>query len=293
MCDGKESPGADQKIGTAGLGRATIVRLAAHGSPKILFTGRNETSAQETIKCAQEVNLESSIAFVKCDMSDLTDVKAAATQISQSTDRLDIVFCNAGVMAIPAGLSKDGYENQFATNHLAHAMLLRQLRPLLRRTAAMPGSDVRIISNSSIGYMFASEIKYDTLRTKQESMIFGAFRRYGQSKLANILYASELARQLPSMLSVAIHPGVINTGLVTGLSAFNYYFTQMTTFWQQVTVEEGVKNQLWAATAPKDAIVNGAFYEPVGKLGRMSAAAQSEEAARELYAWTEEELSKY
>lgn len=226
-------------------------------------------------------------------MTDLSAVKAASSKIASSTDRLDLVFCNAGVMATAVGLSKDGFENQFAINHLGHAMLVRELLPVLQKTAASPGSDVRVIFSTSLGYHFASQIDYDSIRTKQEMMVLGAFRRYGQSKLANILYPAELARKFSAITFVSIHPGVIKTGLITGLSYFNRIFTELSTYGQQVSPEEGVKNQLWAATAAKPDVVNGAFYEPVGKPGSMSPAGKSEEKASELYKWTEGVLSNY
>ncbi|PSK33982.1 hypothetical protein B9Z65_8308 [Elsinoe australis] len=279
--------------GTAGLGRETVTSLVKAGSPHIFFTGRNAKSAQETTEAVKAIDRGAKVTFVECDLTDLKAVKAAAEEITSQTNRLDIVFCNAGIMATPAALSKDGFEIQFATNHLGHAMLVQQLLPLLQKTATQPKSDVRIIHNTSLGYQLASKINYDTIRTTQESYVLGAFKRYGQSKLANVLYPAEFARRYPNITSVAIHPGVIMTGLVTNLSSFNYYFTQASTYKEQVTVDEGVKNQLWAATAPKDQIKNGAFYEPVGKLGRTTPAALNQEMAKELYDWTEKTLAQY
>ncbi|PSK55449.1 hypothetical protein B9Z65_2838 [Elsinoe australis] len=254
--------------------------------------GRNSVAAQATIKAAKEINKDAVVRFFECDLSNLIAVKVAATKIAAHIDRLDLVFCNAGIMATPAGLSRDHYEIQFATNHLGHAMLIRQLLPLLRKTASQPKADVRVISNTSLGYQFASCIQYDTIQTTQEAYILGAFRRYGQSKLANLLYAKALARNFPEITFVSIHPGIINTTLISGLSTFNRYFTNITTFGQQVTVQEGVKNQLWAATVAKDQVVNGAFYEPVGKPGRMTAAARNEQMAEELYEWTAKTLAE-
>ncbi|GAM85356.1 hypothetical protein ANO11243_033630 [Dothideomycetidae sp. 11243] len=278
---------------TAGLGRQTLLAFAAAGSPRLFFTGRSSESAQKTVEACKAVNKSVSVTFQKCDLTDLAAVKAAAKEIISQTDRLDVVFCNAGVMAIPAAVSKDGFEIQFATNHLGHAMLVQQLLPVLERTARLPNADVRVVFNTSQGYQFAYDIDYDTIRTKQEAYILGAFKRYGQSKLANIFYPKELARRYPQITFVSIHPGVINSGLFSGLSTFNRYFTEATTFWKQVTIEEGVQNQLWAAAVPKTQISNGAYYEPVGQLGVLTAAGSNKEMATELYEWTEKTLSDY
>jgi len=126
-------------------------------------------------------------------------------------------------------------------------------------------------------------------------MIMGAFRRYGQSKLANILYPAELARKYPSVTFLSIHPGVINTGLISGsnISRFNYLFTEVTTFGSQVSIEEGTKNMLWAASADKSTVVNGEYYEPVGKPGGHTSASKNKKLATELYDWTEEALAEF
>ncbi|KAF4556511.1 Short chain dehydrogenase-like protein 45 [Elsinoe fawcettii] len=279
--------------GTAGLGRETVTSLAKTGTPHVIFTGRNAKSAQVTIDAAKAINSDAKVEFVECDLTDLKTVKATASNVKSKVHRLDYLFANAGIMATPAALSKDGFEIQFATNHLGHAMLVEQLLPVLQKTADTPNGDVRVIFTTSLGYQFASSIGYDTIRTKQEAYILGAFRRYGQSKLANLLYPKALARKYPSITFVSIHPGVINTALISGLSTFNKYFTHVTTFHQQVTVQEGVKNQIWAAMAPKSKVDNGAFYEPVGQPGRMTAAGKDEKLADELYEWTKKTLKDY
>lgn len=225
-------------------------------------------------------------------MTDLASTSEAGARIALEADKLDWIFCNAGIMATPAGLTKDGWEVQFGVNHLGHAMLIKKLLPTLERTAT-EGSDVRVIFNTSLGFKFASTIAFDTLNTTQESMILGAFKRYGQSKLANILYPAELSRRHPSITFASIHPGVIKTGLVNGLSGFNYYFTEATTFASQVTIEEGAKNQLWAASVDKSKIVSGEYYEPVGKPGGHTAASKDEKLSGELYAWTEKAMSRF
>lgn len=88
--------------------------------------------------------------------------------------------CNAGIMFKPPALSKDGYEATFATNHLAHALIIKQLLPALLRTAANPGADVRLINLTSEGWSGHPRegINFSTLQTTQNSM-FGKFTRYG------------------------------------------------------------------------------------------------------------------
>lgn len=142
-------------------------------------------------------------------------------------DRLDILLLNAGIIAKPPTLSVDGYELQFATNHLGHAMLTKQLLPYLIKTTKAPGADVRVVTITSEGYEFHRMIKggiaFDELQrgSTVSRTILGPWVRYGQSKLANILFASELARRHPNIMSVSVHPGVVKTPMLDGLSSFN------------------------------------------------------------------------
>lgn len=112
------------------------------------------------------------------DMGSLSMVKAALKGFVH--DRLDILMCSAGIMAAPAGLSKDGFEIQFAINHLGNAMIIQQLLPVLERTAEQPGSDVRIVCLTSTGWRGHPKggILFDKLRTTQEG-VAGSWIRYG------------------------------------------------------------------------------------------------------------------
>ena len=123
--------------------------------------------------------------------------------------------------------------------------------------------------------------------------MIGHWIRYGQSKLANILYASEIARRYPQITSTSVHPGVINTGLVTDLGSANKAFVWATTWWKMVPPKKGVKNQLWAATVEKDKLTNGGYYEPVGIPGGHDKCSNDANLARELWDWTQKALEAY
>lgn len=134
-----------------------------------------------------------------------------------------------------------------------------------------------------------------TLDTVQDG-IAGPWIRYAQSKLANIVYAAELARRYPSITCLSVHPGVIATELVTNLGAFNKAFVYVTTTGQRLTPEEGVHSQLYAAAgAKKEGLVNGGFYMPVGVLanGKLDKVAKSERLATDLWEWTEKALEGF
>lgn len=205
--------------GTAGLGRETVLSFAAHEPAYIFFTGRSQASADKLIQDVTAKHPETPVAFLRCDLTDLSSVQQTAKTLLSMTERLDIAMMNAGVMALPPGLTQDGYEILFGTNHVGQALLLKLLTPLLEATAAKPNSkDVRVVWLTSIGYRGHPRggILLDKVRTPQADIfpVMGGWVRYGQSKLANLLYARAYAKYHPNITSVSVHPGVSYTNLV-------------------------------------------------------------------------------
>ena len=228
------------------------------------------------------------------DLSSLASIDAAAAKILPNLSRLDILLCNAGVMDTPAGTSNDGYEIQFATNHLGHALLIKHLLPVLEKTARLTG-DARVVSLTSQGFMLAPRggISFDELRTTQDYWLFGGWQRYGQSKLANILYASELAKRYPALSTTAVHPGVIITDLVNELKFLSRWIVKVTTYGTDITPEQGCLNSVWACTAPRKDLQSGQWYEPVGELGKHNKYSSDADLAARLWDWTQEQLKAH
>jgi retinol dehydrogenase-12 len=243
---------------------------------------------------------EAPIEFVQCDLADLSSVQATAREFTSKEDRLDLLILNAGVMSLPAGTTANGYEIQFGTNHMGHALLTKLLIPTLLETAKDSGADVRVVSLSSIGHVSTSWNGIEFGQLKGEMKWYPSLVRYAQSKLANILFIRELARRYPSITAVAVHPGVVDTELwrtmfsgwmgLGGLlnSGKRIFYT---------SVEGGAKNQLWAATAKsgegKGEVKSGEYYTPVGAPGNGSWQSQDMSLAGKLWEWTEKELGEY
>lgn len=236
---------------------------------------------------------------MQCDLADLSSVQIAAREFVAKEEKLDILILNAGVMNPPAGTTANGYEIQFGTNHLGHALLTKLLLPTMLKTAEA-GGDVRVVCLSSIGHITPPLHGIEFLELKGPMNWYLGLVRYAQSKLANILFAKELARRYPDLTIVAVHPGVVDTelwrtlfsgyfGLGSVLNAGKWVFYS--------SVEDGAKNQLWAATAKKGEgkgeVESGEYYTPVGVAGQGSWKSQNKELARELWEWTEKELEEY
>ena len=139
--------------GTNGLGKQTILTLVKHSPEHIYFTGRNAKGAQDLIQDVKSVAPSVQLTFIRCDQLSLSSVEEAAKAFLSKTSTLDVLICNAGVMATEAALTKEGYENQFGINHVAHALLVKLLLPTILKTGEQTG-DARILFLTSLGFNY-------------------------------------------------------------------------------------------------------------------------------------------
>ncbi|KJZ79560.1 hypothetical protein HIM_01029 [Hirsutella minnesotensis 3608] len=294
--------------GTGGIGRQTVIELAKHAPAHIFFTGRNRGAADDVVaECKPLLNRKdgSGTTFLECDHGSLESIRAAANVLTAASDRLDVFIANAGIMAVPPGATKDGFEVQFGINHMGNASLLLHLLPLMLRTAAEPGADVRFVSLTSLGYYGhpRSGINFDSLevastRPGRDLNPMATWTRYGQSKLANILTAAEMRRRHPQITSVAVHPGTIRTSLITELGVFNRLLIFLANPRGMATPRQGSFNTLWAATAADvpDKISQGverkraAFFVPVGKPNQGDGKCWDSNLAGRLWDWTSKKV---
>ncbi|MCJ1434450.1 hypothetical protein MMC27_003818 [Xylographa pallens] len=278
--------------GNTGLGKETVLQLAKHDPSDIWLAARTVAKGEAAISDIVSAVPKAKISLLSLDLSSFDSIKNAVSTFKANSHRLDILFNNAGIMACPMGETAEGYEIQFGTNHLGHALLTKLLLPTMLKTASEPGADVRIITLSSYGHTMAppSGIIFDKATLAQQT----PWVRYGQSKLANLLYAQQLAKHYPTITSVAVHPGNIQTDLWASnvkLNSFVKYGVNIFgRFWMH-DVQEGAKNQLWCAVSTD--ITNGAYYIPIGKKSSGSKNARNKELAEKLWDWTEQELNKH
>ena len=200
--------------GNTGLGKETVLQLAKHNPSQIFLAARNPSKAEAAIADVKKVVPTANITFLPLDLTSLKSVDSAAKSFQSQSKRLDLLYNNAGIMAVPAATTQEGYEIQFGTNHIGHALLTKLLLPTMLKTAEEPNADVRIINLSSMGHQMAPTkgIDFDNLSLSNSS----PWTRYGQSKLANILFAKELAKRYPTITSISVHPGIIKTDVSKG-----------------------------------------------------------------------------
>jgi NAD(P)-dependent dehydrogenase (short-subunit alcohol dehydrogenase family) len=266
----------------SGIGLAAAHELAARGARVILAcrdTGKGDAAAQ-TIRTAVP---NAALEVTQLDLASLDSVRAFAERYPH--DRLDLLINNAGVMASPYRKTTDNFELQLGTNHLGHFALTGLL---LDKLTATPGA--RIVTISSTAHKIG-RINFDDLQSERS---YQRWRAYGQSKLANLLFALELDRRLRAtdseLLSVAAHPGYAATNLQfaatpsrierIGSVVLNRVYAQ--------SAERGALPTLYAATA---AIPGGSFVGPDGfqemrgapKVVTPTRAARDPETARRLW----------
>ncbi|KAF7193245.1 putative oxidoreductase [Pseudocercospora fuligena] len=232
------------------------------------------------------------LAFLALDLGFFESIKTAAKTFLSFTDRLDILINNAGLMAVPEGLTVDGYEVQFGSNYMGPALFTKLLLPLLQQTAAQSNSDVRIINLSSELFRQAPKegIVFSGLKTPLPDL--NGLARYGQSKLAEFYLTQQYAKRHPDITSIAVHPGVVNTGLLDDFRKrrpWVGYLLSLVTGLFVTDVKAGAYTQLWAATTEVGNLRNGGFYRP-GKREYGDAVLERHELSEKLWGWTEEEL---
>ena len=284
----------------SGLGLETARALAAQGATVLLACRSLERAeaAQQSLEGAAgdpgpDSSTTGSLIPLQLDLADLGSVAAAAQQVAERWGRLDLLINNAGVMAPPRQLSRQGFELQFAVNHLGHFALTQRLLPLLQ---GQPGA--RVVHVSS-GAAYFGRIAWDDLQGERR---YDAWAAYAQSKLANVMTALELQRRLQAAgstaLSLAAHPGLARTNLQpTSVAARNsrleaLAYRLMDPLFQSAAM--GALPQLHAATAA--GVAGGSFWGPGGPANlkgypapcRLAPAALDAEACGRLWAHSAE-----
>jgi NAD(P)-dependent dehydrogenase (short-subunit alcohol dehydrogenase family) len=268
---------------TNGIGLAAAKELAALGE-SVVMIGRNENRSRIAAAAVKAVARKG--ATVSTHIADLTSqaaVRRLAAEILDRYPRLDVLVNNAGAMYTTRQPSEDGIELTWALNHLAPFLLTMLLTERLRASAP-----ARVITTASDAHRGA-DIPFDDLDPERA---YRGFWRYKQSKLANILFTSELARRLEGsgVTAHCFHPGLVssgfnrNNGLLMDLA--------MTMLWPVArSVEKGAETLVWLATSEDVAGSSGGYYVDMRRQ-RPSPQGQNSSAARRLWEISEAQCSE-
>lgn len=232
----------------SGLGQEAMRVLALRGA-RVVGTARTQEKAKEA--CAAVTGKTVPLA---CELSDPASVRACVEAVKSQGIELDAIICNAGIMALPKLETKHGYELQFFTNHIGHFILVTGLLDQL--TAAG-----RVVMLSSDAHTQAPKegIQFDNL---DGSKGYDNWGNYGQSKIANILFAKELARRFAGTKKTAnaVHPGVINTNLSRHANAVVGFALAAFSPLVLKSVPQGAATEVFVATSPSLADVSGEYF---------------------------------
>lgn len=233
-----------------GIGRATAVELARRGA-RVHLACRSQAKTEPVLAEIRALPGAPEPAFLALDLSDLSSVRRAAAAFLDSGEALDVLIDNAGV-AGQRGFTTDGFELSFGVNHVGHFLLTNLLLDRLKESAPS-----RVVIVSSGSHYQAKEIDWEALRRPTRSVT--GLPEYAVSKLANVLFAQELARRCAGtgVTTYALHPGVIASDAWRRMPA-PLRFT-MKLFMKSTA--EGAQTSLYCATSPDVADSSGRFYD--------------------------------
>ena len=216
------------------------------------------------------------IETFQADFSSLADVRRLADDVKERFSSLSVLVNNAGVWHRERRLSKDGYEETFAVNHLAHFLLTNELKDLL-----LAGAPARVINVSSSMHVRPKGLHWDDLMFEND---FRGFWVYGHSKLANVLFSNELARRWEGLgvTSNALNPGNVRSRITRNNVFLNLLHRSPFARLIVMTEADGARASIRAATAPELEGVTGRYFDKLEEI-RPSKAARDPGAAKRLW----------
>ncbi len=272
---------------TSGLGFETLRVLTLRGA-HVIATGRTRARAAEA--CA-EAGATDRTTPLGVDLEDWAGIVAATNAVRERGRPVDILICNAGIMHPTELRLVNGFEQQFAVNHLGHFILCHRLLDLVR--SAHQGRIV-VVSSQLMSQAPASGIDFDNLDGGRG---FDTFRMYGQSKLANALMAFELARRLQGTTSTSnsLHPGVAHTNLDRSKPPWRRAISRLLSFRHGhiKSIPAAAATQAHLAASRSLATTSGFYFEDCNPVVPPSRYARDANLAEALWTWSEEATRAY
>lgn len=214
------------------------------------------------------------IETFEADFSSLAEVRRLAAEVRARFESLSVLVNNAGVWHKERTLSKDGYEDTFAVNHLAHFLLTNELKDLL-----IKGAPSRVVNVSSSMHARPRSLNWDDLMFEKG---WRGFRAYSHSKLTNVLFSNELARRWrdDGISSNALHPGNVRSRITRDNAILNLLHRSPIARMFIMSEEEGAATSVYVATAPELESVTGRYFDRMREVAPARAARDEEAAGR-------------
>ena len=231
----------------SGLGKETSRVFAARGA-HVVVAARTIDKARQTAEAT-----DGHTTPVACELSEPASVRSCAETVA-GLGQLDAIVCNAGIMALPELQQQHGYEAQFFTNHIGHFILVTSLLESLKDQAR-----VVVLSSSAHKTTPSDGIQLDNLSGDNG---YRPWTAYGQSKLANLLFAKELAKRFEgtSRTANSIHPGVIRTNLARNTNPLLRGVFALTDPLVLKSISQGAATQSYVATHPGLSNISGRYF---------------------------------
>ncbi|MFP6815141.1 MAG: SDR family oxidoreductase [Pseudomonadales bacterium] len=232
--------------GNSGIGKITAIELAKLGAEVILAC----RDSDKTRAALEEIGAHGEVKNLPVNLASLASVRDLATTFLDRYDRLDVLINNAGTFPAKLTMTEDGFETQFGVNHLGHFLLTNLLLDCLKASAPS-----RVITVTSKLHKNGT-IDFNNFRGEQG---YNSQKAYGQSKLANVLFAVELAAKLEgtNVTSNLLHPGGVRTNIMREMpwllrSVINLFF---------IDVKKGAKTNIMLASDPELENISGRYFD--------------------------------
>ena len=197
----------------SGIGYESARELTRKGA-EVIFASRDQVKAKDAMARIGNENTDARMKFIELDLASLDSIRKFTEEFKSAYPKLDILLNNAGIMMVPYGKTKDGFERTIGTNHLGHFALTGLL---MDRLSTTPGA--RVVNVASNAH-YAGEMDFENLLFEDEHE-YTPMKAYGRSKLANLLFTYELQRRFQSsgldVIALAAHPGISATNLANHL----------------------------------------------------------------------------
>lgn len=249
--------------GNAGVGFQASRIFLSKGAKVVMLNRNAEKSTAAVVALKEEFGTDAAVSFVRMDLSDLTNVRAAADEVLKTVPRIDALICNAAIAQVPTQqLTVDGFESQLGTNHYGHFVLCGMLFDRLEESTG------RIVVVASLGYnMGIKTIQFDDMNWDEN---YSANPVYSQSKLAQMMFAYELQDRVQAAGKAVdiyvCHPGSSATSLIStsGSRMLRMIWWLMTKTPMVQTAEKGAYPEVMCAT--EERLRARALYGPTGRM---------------------------